>query len=141
MTKKKPVKKTTKNRKSSEDPYFNLGKLFEKFQELGIKNESDHNSIRMELQHMSQTQGERLMKIESEPSPQDFQKLFCPNTKAMDLSVKWIEKHERWHEERQKEDRQQAKEQRRLMWSAIVTAVVSLTIFCLNILSTRLSGG
>lgn len=98
-----------------------------------MKNEIDHSVIRMEIQNVVQTWGERLMKMETEHSPAEFQKFSCPNTTAINLTVKWIEKHEKWHEEKRKEEKELARSQRRLMWTAIITVVSSLTIFTLNI--------
>jgi len=90
-----------------------LEKVFSLLEQYDGRNAISFNEVKLEVSR-SKTEllerigdmRERLVKIETQPAHEQFQRTFCPNTKGVELMVKWIEKHERWHEESKTEAKQ-----------------------------------
>ena len=116
------------------DDYFSLGKLYEKVTEACTRGEIERNSIRLETKEMVYALDSRLSKLESLPKMDTFQQKICPNTNAITLLTKWIEKHDEWHQKTEEERVERAKEQRKMMWSAISSAALAVLMFALNII-------
>lgn len=93
---------------------FNIGKLFDLISENARKNDLAHDEIKVELQRNRielfekvNDVKERLIKIESQPAHESFQKSFCPNTSAIkeleETGSKGLKEYEIQHQDDHKE--------------------------------------
>lgn len=106
-----------KNKFSNGSGSVSIEKVFNLLEQYESKNALAFNDVKIEVQRCRtellekiSDMKERLVKMEAQPAHEQFQKTFCPNTRGIELMVKWIEKHEKWHDETKEENKKRQEE-------------------------------